>query len=197
MISLSQEELQRRAKQLQLLILDVDGVLTGGELLLSGGDVEIKQFHFHDGLGVMLLRSAGIKVAFMSDRHSPALERRAREMSIDEISPVVAGNKEESLGNLLKKLGLTPEQAGYVGDDLRDVPPMKLVALPISVANGRPEVKQHSVHVTTTPGGQGAVREAAEWLLDLRGQKEQLIAPLIQTAAEQAAARVSSKSNQA
>jgi 3-deoxy-D-manno-octulosonate 8-phosphate phosphatase (KDO 8-P phosphatase) len=189
MISLSQDELERRAKDLQLLILDVDGVLTGGELILGGKHTEIKQFHFHDGLGVMLLRSAGIKVAFMSDRHSPALERRAQEMSVDEISPVVAGNKEESLNNLLGKLSLQPEQVGYIGDDLRDVPPMKLVALPISVANSRPEVKQNSVHITAMAGGQGAVREAAEWILELRGQKDELIAPLIQTAAERAAAK--------
>jgi len=189
MISLTQDELERRAKDLQLLILDVDGVLTGGELILSGSDTEIKQFHFHDGLGVMLLRSAGIKVAFMSDRHSPALERRAQEMSVDEISPVVAGNKEESLNNLLGKLSLQPEQVGYIGDDLRDVPPMKLVALPISVANGRPEVKLNSVHITVNIGGQGAVRETAEWILELRGQKEELIESLIQTAAERAAAK--------
>ena len=167
------------AANLKLLILDVDGVLTSGHLLLAESDVEIKQFHFHDGLGVMLLRTAGIKIALMSDRTSRALERRAREMSVDDISPVINGNKEESLRNLLTRFSLTADEVGYMGDDLRDIPPMRLVALPIAVANARPEVKDCSVHITSSSGGDGAVREAAEWILELRGQKDEIIGSII------------------
>lgn len=181
---LSSDQLAAAATNMELLILDVDGVLTSGHLLLAESDVEIKQFHFHDGLGVMLLRSAGIKIALMSDRKSRALQRRAQEMEVDDISPVINGNKEDSLNDLLKRFSLTGEQVGYIGDDLRDVPPMKLVALPIAVANARPEVKECSVHTTLAVGGEGAVREAAEWILDLRGQKEEIIGSLTQTKAE-------------
>lgn len=169
---------------LELLILDVDGVLTEGELLLIGEDVEAKRFNVHDGLGVALLRSAGLKIALMSDRQSPALTRRANEMNVDEVAPVVSGDKESSLEVLLGKLELAPSQAGYVGDDLRDVPPMRLVGLPIAVANARPQVKEFSVHVTENSGGHGAVREVAEWLLELRGQTQSVLGPFLQIKSE-------------
>jgi len=169
---------------LELLVLDVDGVLTEGDLLLVGEDLEAKRFNFHDGLGLVLLHAAGVKIALMSDRQSAALNRRAAEMNVDEIAPVVGGDKETSLEVLLEKTGLSPHQVGYIGDDLRDVPPMKIVGLPIAVANARPEVKTCSLHVTRTPGGQGAVREAVEWLLELRGQKEASMRPYLQTKQE-------------
>jgi 3-deoxy-D-manno-octulosonate 8-phosphate phosphatase (KDO 8-P phosphatase) len=179
-------ELERRASGLKLLVLDVDGVLTSGDLYLIGEDLEAKRYNFHDGLGIALLRSAGIKIALMSDRSTPPLYRRAKELNVDDVAPVVGGDKETSLNQLLEKMGLSPAQAGYMGDDLRDVPPMKLVGVPIAVANARPEVKAASVHVTAAAGGDGAVREAAEWLLDLRGQKEAIMAPFVQTREEQA-----------
>lgn len=162
----------------------MDGVLTEGELLLVGEDLEAKRFNFHDGLGIILLRSAGVKVALMSDRQSAPLNRRATEMGVDEIAPVLAGDKETSLEALLEKFGLAPDQVGYIGDDLRDVPPMKRVGLPLAVADARPEVKACSVYVTRTPGGRGAVREAVEWLLELRGQKESLLRPYLLTRQE-------------
>ena len=176
--------MRRRACGLELLVLDVDGVLTEGELLLVGEDLEAKRFDFHDGLGIILLRSAGVKVALMSDRQSAPLNRRAAELGVDEVAPVLAGDKEASLEALLEKFGLAPQQVGYIGDDLRDVPPMKRVGLPMAVANARPDVKACSMYVTRTPGGHGAVREAVEWLLELRGQKESLLRPYLQTRQE-------------
>lgn len=168
-------------------MLDVDGVLTGGELILIGGEQEAKRFSFHDGLGLTLLRSAGLKIAFMSDRQSAALARRAVELSVDEVAPVVSGDKEASLEALLVKLGLEPDQVGYVGDDLRDVPPMRRVGLPVAVANARPQVKARSVYVTRSAGGSGAVREVAEWLLELRGQTEAVLGPFLKTRSERTA----------
>jgi 3-deoxy-D-manno-octulosonate 8-phosphate phosphatase (KDO 8-P phosphatase) len=179
--------LRHRARNLELLVLDVDGVLTEGELILIGEEQEAKRFSFHDGLGLMLLRSAGMKIALMSDRQSAALVRRAVELSVDEVAPVVAGDKEASLEALLVKLGLEPDQVGYVGDDLRDVPPMRRVGLPVAVANARPQVKAQSVYVTRSTGGSGAVREVAEWLLELRGQTESVLGPLLKTRSERTA----------
>lgn len=176
--------MRRRARKLELLVLDVDGVLTEGDLILIGEEQEAKRFSFHDGLGLVLLRSAGLKIALMSDRQSAALARRAVELSVDEVAPVVAGNKEASLEALLVKLELEPDQVGYVGDDLRDVPPMRRVGLPVAVANARPQVKARSVYVTRSTGGSGAVREVAEWLLELRGQTEAVLGPFLKTRSE-------------
>ena len=169
---------------MELLILDVDGVLTEGELILIGEDLEAKRFNFHDGLGLILLKAAGIKTAIISDRQSAPLTRRLAELGIEEVAVVSGGDKEASLDNLLGKLVLEPSSVGYIGDDLRDVPPMKRVALPIAVANARPEVKASSVYQTQTQGGHGAVREVAEWLLDLRGQRETILGPYLQTRQE-------------
>lgn len=176
--------MRQRACQLELLVLDVDGVLTEGELILIGQDLEAKRFDSHDGLGIILLKEAGIKTAIISDRESAPLSRRLAELGIKDVAPVVSGDKEASLEQLLASLELQPAQAGYVGDDLRDVPPMRRVALPIGVDNARPEVKANSVYVTQSRGGHGAVREVAEWLLELRGQKESALGPYLQTREE-------------
>ena len=186
MIQLTREELERRAKQLKLLVLDVDGVLTEGELILIGEELEAKRFYIHDGMGIIFLRTAGIKVAIISGRVSPMVRRRAQELKIDEVSEGYFF-KQDGVEALLQKLDLEPYEAAYVGDDIHDVPAMKLVALPIAVANARPETKEHSVYVTTAAGGHGAVRELAEWLLELRGEKESIFAHYLLTKEEKAA----------
>ena len=190
MIKLTHEELVRRAKQLKLVVLDVDGVLTEGELILIGEELEAKRFFIHDGMGIIFLRSAGIKVAIISGRVSPMVRRRAQELKIDEVSEGFFF-KQDGIEALLQKLGLDPHEAAYVGDDIHDVPAMKLVGLPISVANARPEAKDHSVYVTTAAGGHGAVRELSEWLLELRGEKEAIFAQYMQTREEKEANHIS------
>ena len=185
MIELTHRELQQRAKQLKLVILDVDGVLNEGELILIGEDQEAKRFYIHDGMGIIFLRTAGIKVAIITGRVSPVVRRRAKELKIDE---VIEGAffKQDGVEALLEKLSLEPCEAAYVGDDIHDVPAMKIVGLPISVANARPETKEHSVYVTEASGGHGAVRELAEWLLELRGEKESIFTQYLQTTQEKA-----------
>ena len=190
MIKLTHEELVRRAKQLKLVVLDVDGVLTEGELILIGEELEAKRFFIHDGMGIIFLRSAGIKVAIISGRVSPMVRRRAQELKIDEVSEGFFF-KQDGIEALLQKLDLEPHEAAYVGDDIHDVPAMKLVGLPISVANARPEAKDHSVYVTTAAGGHGAVRELSEWLLELRGEKEAIFAQYMQTREEKEANHIS------
>jgi len=114
------------------------------------------------------------------------VRRRATELKIDEVSEGFFF-KQEGVEALVEKLNLTLDQAAYVGDDIHDIPAMKIVGLPISVANARPEVKDYSVYVTSAPGGHGAVRELAEWLLELRGEKESIFATFMQTSEEKAA----------
>ena len=183
MLQIAREELVERANALKLVVLDVDGVLTEGELILIGEDLEAKRFSLYDGMGIIFMRTAGIKVAIISGRISPMVRRRAQELKIDEIGEGFFF-KEDGLKMLLEKTGLEPHQAAYVGDDIHDVPAMKLVGLPIAVANARPEVMEYSVYVTSSQGGHGAVREISEWLLDLRGEKEAIFAHYLQTQQE-------------
>ena len=185
MIQLEYEELKGRAKDLKLLVLDVDGVLTEGELILIGEDLEAKRFSLHDGMGIIFLRTAEIKIALITGRVSPMVRRRAQELKIDELSEGFFF-KEDGVKELLQKLNLNLWEVAYVGDDIHDVPAMKQVSLPIAVANARPEVKEHSVYVTSAPGGHGAVREVAEWLLELRGEKEAILAHYLETRQEKA-----------
>ena len=172
---LTQLEFQRRAKLLKMLLLDVDGVLTDGTIILSGSGDDIKHFNVQDGMGVTLARAAGLKVGILTGRTSQAVQRRAEELNIDE---VIQGYfyKNEALDALLVKLGLSCEEIAYIGDDILDLPVMRRIGLPIAVANARPEVKAVSVYVTAESGGHGAVREAIDWLLEMRGQKEQVYA---------------------
>lgn len=186
MIDITDTELRARAKNLKLLVLDVDGVLTEGELTLIGEELEAKRFYIHDGMGIIFLRTAGIKVAIISGRVSPMVRRRAAELKIDEVCEGFFF-KQEGVESLVEKLNLTLDQAAYVGDDIHDVPAMKIVGLPIAVANARPEVKDYSVYVTNAAGGHGAVREIAEWLLELRGEKESIFAQFLETTQEKAA----------
>lgn len=159
------------AANLRILLLDVDGVLTDGGIILTGGGGEAKRFDVQDGMGINLLRSIGLKVAVVTSRNSEVVQRRAKELSLDEVFQDVQ-RKTEVLRLLTDKYEIEPSQAAYMGDDIQDIPIMKLVGIPIAVQNAVPAVKECSVYVTTTCGGHGAVREAAEWLLDLRGEKE-------------------------
>lgn len=164
------------ARRLKLVGFDVDGVLTDGGLYLGGvGDhaVEFKRFHIQDGLGVRMLREAGLTVVFASARKSDATDQRARELKVDE---VVQDNKKlPAFEALLERRGIGWDECAFVGDDLPDLPVLRRVALPIAVANAVPEVKTAASVVTTRPGGQAAVREVAELILMARGEWRDLV----------------------
>ena len=169
--SASQDNLRRLAADLRLLLLDVDGVMTDGGIVLVGADAEAKRFDVHDGIGVAMARAAGIKVGIVTSRSSPVVERRARELAMDEVVQG-ARNKLDALDGLLLKLGIDASQTAYIGDDVQDVAIMGRVGIPIAVQNAMPVAKERSVYVTCASGGHGAVREAVEWLLELRGDKD-------------------------
>ena len=153
-----------------MLLLDVDGTLTDGGIIIVGRDVEAKRFDAQDGMGITLARAAGLTVGIITGRSSEVVQRRAGELGIEELHQGVS-NKVETLDKLLKRQGLDSSQAAYIGDDLPDIPIMRQVGLPIAVQNAVPEVKQCCLHVTVASGGHGAVREAVDWILELRGDK--------------------------
>ena len=164
------------ARRLKLVGFDVDGVLTdNGVYIGMAGDhpVEFKRFHIQDGLGVRMLRAAGLVVVWASARRSNATELRARELKVDE---VVQDNKKlAAFAAVLERRGVDWDESAFVGDDLADIPVLRRVALPIAVANAVPEVLAAARVVTSVPGGQGAVREVAERILKARGEWDTLV----------------------
>jgi 3-deoxy-D-manno-octulosonate 8-phosphate phosphatase (KDO 8-P phosphatase) len=156
--------LARRAPALRLLLLDVDGVLTDGKIYLGPGGFELKSFHVHDGLGIKLLQEAGIAVGFISNRKSPLVALRARELGVKIVQTGVA-NKVAAYEKLKRKLRLEDREVGYVGDDLPDLDLLKKVGLPFTVRGCPPELSRVALYASRRRGGEGAVREIAELIL--------------------------------
>jgi 3-deoxy-D-manno-octulosonate 8-phosphate phosphatase (KDO 8-P phosphatase) len=161
-----------RAARVRIVALDVDGVLTDNGIWIgpvAGERVELKRFDIQDGLGIRLLRTAGIPVLWLSGRHSEATVLRAEELRVDELLQVAGPQKLDALGKALSRRGLGWEDVAYVGDDLADLQIMRRVGLPLAVANAVPEIRQVAAAVTAAPGGHGAVREIVDALLRARG----------------------------
>lgn len=152
----------------ELLILDVDGVLTDNSISLDAEGRETKRFFIPDGTGIHLLRRAGVPVALISGRRSAVVDARARELGIDQFYSGVL-HKAPKVDEILAATRVSPERAVYVGDDWIDLAPMARVGLPVAVANAIPEVKSAAVAVTRLAGGAGAVREVCDWILRARG----------------------------
>jgi 3-deoxy-D-manno-octulosonate 8-phosphate phosphatase (KDO 8-P phosphatase) len=163
-----------KLKQIKLLCLDVDGVLTNGSLLFDAKGETLKTFNTLDGLGIKALQNAGIKVAIISGRKSQMLITRAKNLGIEHI---IQGQEDKwpALINLLTELNLTPEQTAHMGDDLPDLPLINRCAIGISVPNAHPALAEYSQWVTSRKGGNGAVREACELILHARGELSALI----------------------
>ena len=161
-------------RSIRAVVLDVDGVLTDGRIGY-GGDDEIKFFDVKDGHAIKLLLRAGIKVGLLSGRASAANRRRAQELGL---SFVYEGEKDKraAFGRLLTQQTLTAEQVLYMGDDLVDIPVLRAAGVGVAVADAGPEVQRGADWVTAAPGGHGAVREAAVWLLKEQGKWDELIA---------------------
>ena len=160
------------AGRIRILGLDVDGVLTDNGIFIGpvdGRPVELKRFDIQDGLGHVLMRSAGLPVVWVSGRHSEATTLRAQELEVEELLQVAGPGKLEAMGALLGRRGIRWEETAFVGDDLADLQVLRRVGLPIAVANAVAEVRAVASFVTRAPGGHGAVREAIEALLRARG----------------------------
>lgn len=157
------------SNEIRLLVLDVDGVLTDGTILIDDDGRQSRGFHIQDGLGVSLWRSVGRQVAILTSKRSRGVEARARMLGIELIEQG-AEDKVPGLERLVSRAGVSLEETAYAGDDLLDVAVMRRVGYPIAVANAVEEVKEIAAYVTSRSGGQGAVREAIEHLLKRDGQ---------------------------
>ncbi|HRX69741.1 MAG: 3-deoxy-manno-octulosonate-8-phosphatase KdsC [Candidatus Competibacteraceae bacterium] len=158
-----------KAARIQLVIFDVDGVLTDGRLYLANDGNEFKAFHIRDGHGIKMLLDVGVEIAIISGRHAASVERRMKDLGIRHACLGV-DDKRVVFNNLLMQLNLTADQVAYVGDDLIDLPVMTQVGLAIAVQDADPFVRQHAHWQTPSRGGRGAAREVCELLLEARGQ---------------------------
>lgn len=170
--------LKKRASQIQLLLMDVDGTMTsGGVTLLSQPDgtaLEIKTFDAHDGQGLTLARTAGMRTGCITGRESAALMHRAKEMHMDYVYMKIA-LKIPAYEEILRKAGLEDSAVAFVGDDLPDLPILNRVGLAVAVGDAVPEVKKAAHFTTKALAGHGAIREAIELILKSKGIWEKMI----------------------
>jgi 3-deoxy-D-manno-octulosonate 8-phosphate phosphatase (KDO 8-P phosphatase) len=155
------------------LVLDVDGVLSDGGVILHSGQGEAKRFHVRDGVGIKLAQVAGWRVLFLTARNSPPAERRAEELDAECALGVPV--KESFLERWLDASSIPWDDVAFVGDDLQDLGTLRRAGWPIAVADAVAEVREAARYVTRLAGGEGAVREAVEWLLDQEGIREKTI----------------------
>ncbi len=168
------DNVSEAARKVKLLILDVDGVLTDGGIILDNEGNELKSFHVRDGHGIRLLIRNGVDVAIITGRRSRVVERRADELGIKEIYQNCF-DKVAAYERIKEKLGLHDEEIAYVGDDVVDIPLFRRVGLPVTVADAAGDVKPFAMHVTTNRGGRGAVREITDLILKAKGLWEGII----------------------
>jgi 3-deoxy-D-manno-octulosonate 8-phosphate phosphatase (KDO 8-P phosphatase) len=170
--------LKKRASQIKVLLMDVDGTMTAGGVTLltqpDGSALEIKTFDAHDGQGLTLAHTAGIRTGCITGRESGALLRRANEMKMEFIYMKQAA-KIPAFDEILQKAAVSESAVAYVGDDLPDLPILRRVGLAIAVGNAVPEVKKAAHFVTPSAGGQGAIRDAIELILKSKGIWEEMI----------------------
>ena len=166
--------LSEKLKSIQLLLLDVDGVLTDGAIIYSHDGSETKNFNVKDGLGLKLAMEAGIKVGVVTGRKSPALDHRCRDLGI-RYSYAGIQDKAKILEKIAAQTGVAPEHMAYIGDDLPDLSLMRRVGLSIAVADAHEIVLEKADWTTSAAGGCGAVREVCEALLQAQEKWEKLI----------------------
>jgi 3-deoxy-D-manno-octulosonate 8-phosphate phosphatase (KDO 8-P phosphatase) len=161
------------AKDIRLLVLDVDGVLTNGGLYYDAEGFVTKRFHVHDGLGIKVAQEAGLGIAVISGLDSPAVGCRLKELGVTEYHPG-CGDKIGCLEGIMARQGLEPRHLAFLGDDWVDAGPMGVVGLPMAVADAQPEILELAAWTTSLPGGKGAVREAIRLILASQGKLEAL-----------------------
>jgi len=157
-------DLDERCQPIELVLSDVDGVLTDGRVVLDSRGIETKRFHVRDGMGIALWQKAGYRFAMVTRRSSQAVKIRAAELGV-EIVRQGADDKLAAACEILDELGLSLKQACYIGDDLPDLPVVRAARLGVAVADAAAELRQAAQYVTTASGGAGAVRETIEMIL--------------------------------
>lgn len=167
-----------RASRLQLMIFDVDGILTDGSLHYGPDGEAIKTFNVLDGHGIKLLQQAGIATAIISARQSALVAKRAADLGIRHLFQGVH-DKRAAFEHLLTHTGITAEEAGFVGDDVIDLPILLRVGFAASVPNAHAEVRSRVHYVTQATGGRGAARELCDFILRAQGKYEAVLAPYL------------------
>ncbi|MBL6985956.1 MAG: 3-deoxy-manno-octulosonate-8-phosphatase KdsC [Methylobacter sp.] len=166
--------LVEKTKKLKLLILDVDGVLTDGKLFFDNDGNEYKSFHAQDGHGIKMLRQTGVEVAVISGRKSKSVALRMKNLGIEYVYQGHE-NKIAAFNEIIERIGITPDQAAHVGDDVIDLPIMIRVGLAIAVNDANFAVKQYADWCTALPGGQGAVREVCDFIMQAQGHFDEVL----------------------
>jgi 3-deoxy-D-manno-octulosonate 8-phosphate phosphatase (KDO 8-P phosphatase) len=180
---------QSRARKIKLLLFDVDGVLTDGKLffipnagqvnqsrpeLSAQGSTEFKGFHAHDGVAISLARISGLRTGLITRRFSETVALRARDLKLEYVRQGIQ-DKRAAFEEIVKEAGLKVEEAAFVGDDVIDLPAMRAGGLAIAVQNARAEVKQEAHYITPHAGGEGAVRDAVEFILKAQGKWKKIV----------------------
>lgn len=156
---------KERARKIKMIIMDVDGTLTDGSLLILPDGEELKSYNVKDGAGILLAHLAGLRTGIITGKTSKALEKRAKKLKISDLYQGIL-NKIEVLSEILDKNEFKPEQIAYIGDDLGDLEVIKTVGFAGAVADAHPEIKKHSHFICNKTGGKGAVREFIEFILE-------------------------------
>lgn len=163
-----EKEILEKLKKIKMLILDVDGVMTDGKIIMDSEGREMKNFNVRDGHGLVMLQRYGIRVGILTGRTSTVVDHRARDLKITEVYQG-ALNKKDVFATILEKNGVEPEAIAYLGDDIVDIPVLKRVGFSAAVADAMELVKKSVDYVTVHKGGEGAVREICEMLLMAQG----------------------------
>ena len=167
-MSCTDSEIENKLKKIKLLLLDVDGVLTDGSIIYNDNSEETKVFNVKDGLGIRLLMEAGLNVCIVTGRSSKALYHRCKNLGITMLFDGVR-DKAAALDSISEQAGVSPEEIAFIGDDLPDLPLMRIVELSIAVADSHEAVLEKACMVTSAKGGAGAVREVCEAILKSQG----------------------------
>lgn len=170
--------LTQRILPIRLIAFDVDGILTDGGLYLSDSGEEFKRFNSQDGHGLKMLKASGVELAIITGRTSRCVEMRAQNLGITHLYQGVE-KKWDAMQDLLGKLGLAPEAAGFMGDDVVDLPVMRRVGLALTVPNAPDAVHDHAHYITKREAGHGAVREACEIIMSAQGTLSAQLAPYL------------------
>ena len=167
------QEMASALRDIKLLVLDVDGVLTRGEIIYTASGDELKIFNVKDGLGVYLLGCVDIPTVLLSAKDSPVLHRRARDMHVAEVIGGVLP-KVRMLDYLIKKYSVSEKEICFIGDDLIDIGVIKRAGVGIAVADAVNAVKKSAMAVTSRRGGDGAVREVIDWIIEAKGLQRRI-----------------------
>src|SRR5262245_43440927 len=163
-----------RARKIRLLVMDVDGVLTDGRMILSERGDELKSFHTHDGIGLALAKRAGLRTALVTGESSPIAKTRGAKLGVDSVV-IGARRKRESVEALRAEFDVTADAVAFIGDDLLDIPALQIAGLAVTVADASATVKAVAHVVTRARGGHGAVRELVELILRAQGSLRKIV----------------------